>query len=76
MADFGHAGAKGRQPVLLARCGAQHALHVRQFALGDADFVAAVRGCNNQADIFRIVAKRGHACGNTPHRPHQQPLQR
>ncbi len=54
----------------------QIALHVGQFALGDADLVAALAGNDDPRRALGILVKADQARGQPPHRPHEQIMQR
>ena len=54
----------------------QVALHVRQFALRDADLVAALARCDDSRRAFRVFVEPDQVCSQPPHRPHEQIMQR
>ncbi len=70
MVDLRYRKAKGREPALLMQHRHQVALHIGQFALGDADLVAALSGHDDPRRTLRILVK-----GQPSHRPHEQIMQ-
>ncbi len=64
--------AKRGEPALLMQHRHQIALHVGQFALGDADLVAALARHDDPRRAFGILVKADQARGQPPHRPHEQ----
>ncbi len=74
--DLRHRKAKRGEPALLMQHRHQVALHVGQFALGDADLVAALAGHDDPRRAFRILVEADQVRGQAPHRPHEQIMQR
>ena len=68
--------AERGEPALLMQHRHQVALHVGQFALGDADLVAALAGHDDPRRAFGIFVETDQARGQPPHRPHEQEMQR
>ena len=54
----------------------QIALHVGQFTLGDADLVAALARHDNPCRALGVFVETDQARGQTPHRPHEEIMQR
>ncbi len=76
MVDLGYRKTKGGEPALLMQHRHQVALHVGQFAFGDADLVAALAGHDDPRRTFGILVETDQARGQPPHRPHKQIMQR
>ena len=76
MVDLGDREPEGCEPALLMQHRHQVALHVGQFALGDADLVAALAGRDDARRAFRVFVEVDEVCRQPPHRPHEQIMQR
>ena len=74
--DLGDREAERGEPALLMQHRHQVALHVGQFALGDADLVAALARHDDPRRAFRVFVEADQARGQPPHRPHEQIMQR
>jgi hypothetical protein len=62
--------------LFLVQSSAQARLHVNQLAFGDSQsHRCAGLAPEPNARHLRVVAERGHALRDAPHRPHHQPLQ-
>jgi hypothetical protein len=73
--DLGYRQAEGGEPALLMQHRHQVALHVAQFALGDADLVAALARHDDVGRTLRIFVESDQTRGQPPHRPHEQIMQ-
>ena len=74
--DLGDREAERGEPALLMQHRHQVALHVGQFALGDADLVAALARHDDPRRAFGVFVEADQARGQPPHRPHEQIMQR
>ena len=76
MVDLGDGQAQRGEPALLMQHRDQVALHVGQFALGDADLVAALARHDDARRTFGVFVEAGEIGRQPPHRPHEQIMQR
>ena len=74
--DLGDGKAERGEPALLMQHGNEVALHVGQFALGDADLVAALARHDDARRTLRVFVEADQIRGQPPHRPHEQIMQR
>ena len=74
--DLGDRKAKRCEPALLMQHRHQIALHVAEFALGDADLVAALARHDDMRRAFGVFVEADEIRGQPPHRPHEQIMQR
>ena len=61
-------------PLLRQRI-AQLALHGGQFRFGDADLIGSAAWQDDARLVLRVLGKPHHGLRQSPHRPHEQPLQ-
>ncbi len=74
--DLRHRQTEGGEPALLMQHRHQIALHLGQFALGDADLVAAMARDDDPGRAFGVFVEADQTGGQAPHRPHEQIMQR